>query len=216
LAVPRPLRLDFLCLIYNHPDIPTVKSIPISHVFSTVVTNSFKMFESTSPYHLDSQMTQGTHSPPGSVNSIGHEEGQSHSMVQEKNVSLSEVVPTEVYLASTPSSPNFGAFRSLIAEIKASQFPQPSDTRGSPEIFAFDQLEAFDAPHLNQDFPGPENSDLSGRQSSVPTEGNLPEMGPDITPSVGFSYNMTSETSYHGMQSQSMEFSSSGQMWVKF
>jgi hypothetical protein len=216
LAVPRPLRLDFLCLIYNHPDIPTVKSIPISHVFSTVVTNSFKMFESTSPYHLDSQMTQGTHSPPSSVNSIGHEEGQSHSMVQEENASLSEVVPTEVYLASTPSSPNFGTFRSLIAESEASQFPQPSETRGSPEMFSFGQLEAFDALQLNPDFPGHENSDLPGRQSSVPTEGNLPEMGLDTTPIVGFSYNMTSAPSYPGVQSQSMEFSSSGQMWVKF
>jgi hypothetical protein len=44
----------------------------------------------------------------------------------------------------------------------------------------------------------------------------LPEMGLDATPSAGFSYNMTSATSYPGVQSQSMEFSSSGQMWVKF
>jgi hypothetical protein len=193
-----------------------VKAIPISHVFSTVVTNSFKMFESTSPYHLDSQMADGTHSPPDSVNSIGHEGGQSHSMVQEENASLSEVVPTEVYLASTPSSPNFGAFRSLISESEASQFAQASEARGSPEMFAFSQLGAFDALDLNQDFPRPENSNLPGRQSSVPTEGNLPEMGLDTTPSVGFSYNMTSAPSYPGIQPQPMEFGSSDQMWVKF
>jgi hypothetical protein len=135
-------------------------------------------------------------------------------MAQEENASLSEVVPTEGYWASTPSSPNFGAFRSLIADSEVSQFPQASETRGSPEIFGFGQLGAFDALDLNQDFPGPENSDLPGRQLSVPTEGNLSEMGLDTTPRVG--YNMTSAPSYPGMQSQSMEFSSSGQMWVKF
>ena len=193
-----------------------MKAIPISQVFSAVVTNSFKMTERTPPYHLDSQMSQRTHSPPASVNSIDHEEGQSHSMAQEENGSLSEVMPTEVYWASVPSSPNFGAFGSLIAESEVAQFPQASETGESPGTSAFGQLGAFDALDLNQNFPGPQNPDLPSPQPSEPTENIFPEMGLDTTPSVGFSYHMTSAPSYPGMHSQPMELGSSDQMWVKF
>jgi hypothetical protein len=186
-----------------------VKAIPISQVFSTVVANSFKMFESTSPYHLDSQMADGTHSPPNSVNSIGHEEGQSNSMVQEENASLSEVVPTEVYLASTPSSLNFGAFESLIAESEVAQFPQASEPEGSPGTSAFGQLGALGTLDLNRDFLGHEISDLPSPQPSEPTGSIFPEMGLDTN-------HTTSAPTYPGIQSQPVEFGSSDQMWVKF
>jgi hypothetical protein len=174
------------------------------------------MTEGMPPYHLDSQMSQRTHSRPSSVNSIDHEEGQSHSMAQEENGSLSEVMPTEVYWASVPSSPNFGAFGSLIAEREAAQFPQASETGGSPGNSAFGQLGAFDALDLNQDFSRPHNSDLPSSQPSESTENIFPELGLDITPSIGSSYRMTSAPSYPGMQSQPMELGSSDQMWVKF
>jgi hypothetical protein len=189
-----------------------VKAIPISQVFSAVVTNSFKMAETTPPYHLDSQMSQRTHSPPASVNSIDHEAGQSNSMAQEENGSLSEVMPTEVYWASVPSSPSFGAFRSLIAESEVAQFPQALETGGSPGTSDFGQLGAFDALDLNQDFQGPENSDLHSPQPSEQTENIFPEMGLDATTSVGFGYHMTSAPSYPGVQSQPMELGSSDQM----
>jgi hypothetical protein len=216
LVIRKPLRLNFLYFVYSHSGISKVKAIPISQVFSAVITNSFKMTEITPPYHHDSQMSQRTHSPPAIVSSVGHEEGQSRSEAQEENGSLSEVIPTEVYWASGPSSPNFGAFGSLIAESEIAQFLQASETGGSPGTSAFGPLGAFDALDLNQDFPEPKNSGLPSPHPSEPTENIFPEMGLDTTPSVGFSYHMTSAPSYPGIQSQPMEFGSSDQMWVKF
>jgi hypothetical protein len=125
-------------------------------------------------------------------------------------------MPTEVYWASGPSSPNFGAFGSLIAESEVAQFPQASETGGPPGTSDFGQIGAFDALDLNQVSQEPENSALPSPHPSEPTENIFPEMGLDTIPSVGFSYHMTSAPSYPGIQSQPMEFGSSDQMWVKF
>jgi hypothetical protein len=137
-------------------------------------------------------------------------------MVQKGNASVSEVVPTEVYWALAQSIPNLGAFGSSIPESEAVQFPQASQSQESPETFAFSRLGAFDAISLSQDFLGPENSELLSSQSSLPNEDDFLDTSLDTAPSVGFSYHMTSIPSCPGMQSQSTEFSSNDQMWVKF